>query len=163
MASILLSYIDSDKVAAKALARSLEDAGHTVDSADPTGPALRLGKRGNCIIVIWSPAAVVSPHIYEDARVALSLGALVQVFTGDFDPSTLPAVFRARPLFSIANEEQIRRCLIQLEQKLEILAELKRLDEEEAEFTLGVMGGSPPRGRPHELTLPLSLRLCRSE
>ena len=52
MASILLSYVDSDKVAAKALARSLEDVGHTVGSEDPTGPALRFGKRANGTVVL---------------------------------------------------------------------------------------------------------------
>jgi hypothetical protein len=96
----------------------LEDAGHSVYSADPTGPALRLGKRGNCIIVVWSPAAVASLHVYEDARVALSLGILVQVFTGEFELSTLPPVFRAQPLISITNGEQIGCALIEIERKL---------------------------------------------
>jgi len=89
--------------------------------------------------------------VYEDARVALSLGILVQVFTGDLDPSTLPPVFRARPLISIMDGEQIRRALIEIEQKSEILAELKRLSTaEEADFELGAMGG---RGRPYRAEL----------
>jgi hypothetical protein len=105
---------------------------------------LRFGKRGDCIIVVWSPAAVASPHVYEDARVALSLGILVQVFTGDLDPSTLPPIFRAQTLISIVDGEQIRRAVVEIERKREILAALKQLSTtEEADFELGVMGGRP--------------------
>jgi hypothetical protein len=113
MASILLSYLDSDKAAARTLAKLLEGAGHTVYGDDATGPALRLGKSVLCIIVVWSAGAVTSPYVYEDARVALRRGRLIQVFTESFDRSTLAPMFRAEPLIPIEDREQILRAVVQ--------------------------------------------------
>ena len=94
MASILLSYVESDKAVATALAKSLARARHTVHRAAPDGPA-RSREHVDCVIVVWSAAALSSPYVYEDARVALGRRKLVQVSIGGFDPSTLAPVFRA--------------------------------------------------------------------
>jgi hypothetical protein len=111
MASILLSYVDSDKPAAATLEKMLEGAGHSVSSADPDGPGLRSLEHVDGVIVVWSAAAVASPYVYEDARVALKLGKLVQVFSDDFDPSMLSPVFRTQPLIPIEDGKQILRAL----------------------------------------------------
>src|SRR5262245_19350367 len=99
MASILLSYVDSDKAAAKALARSLEGAHHTAYgylTVHRTHTDGRSRESVDCIILVWSAAAVVSPHVYEDARIALRRNKLVQVFVSGFDQSTLPPVYARR-------------------------------------------------------------------
>src|SRR5262245_31022554 len=107
MASVLLSHVDNDRVAARALARLLEGAGHSVYSVDPDGPSFRSRENVSCVIVIWSAAAVVSPYVYEEARIALSRRCLVQVFTADFELSALRPVFRTQPLVSSGATEDI--------------------------------------------------------
>src|SRR5262245_40721048 len=106
MASILLSYVESDKPVAAELAAVLRNAGHSVDTRDREGP-----QTWGYVIVIWSAASVVSTHLYEDARLALNRSKLVQAFTADFDTDALPAVFRAHPQIPVSDHEQLLRAL----------------------------------------------------
>src|SRR5215813_7810901 len=78
MTSILLSYARSDEAEAKKLLAVLERAGHKVLIANFDQPALQ---RTDIVLVIWSSAALTSPYVYEQARVALSSNRLVQVTT----------------------------------------------------------------------------------
>jgi len=100
MASILLSYVDSDQAEAKRLFVPLEGAGHEVIGADFDRPSLQ---ETDIVLVIWSAAALASPYVYEQARVALSSHCLVQVIAANFDGTQLPSVFRTRPLTPIAD------------------------------------------------------------
>ena len=111
MASILLSYVDSDKAAATALAKTLSRDKHTIHHADHKVPASRSREDVDCIIVVWSAAAVASPYLYEDARVALKLRKLWQVSIGLVDLSLLPLVFRAEPVIPIDDTEHLRALL----------------------------------------------------
>jgi hypothetical protein len=122
MASILLSYVDSDKPSAATLAKLLEGAGHAVSSTDPDGLGLRSREHVDCMIVVWSAAAVASPYVYEDARVALTRRKLVQVFTSGFDQSMLAPVFRTQPLLPIEDHERIVRDIVEIEKERQALA-----------------------------------------
>jgi hypothetical protein len=104
MATILLSYVGSDQAVAKRLLTVLERAGHKVVGADLGRAALQ---RTDVVVVIWSPAALASPYVYEQARVALSSHCLVQVTTAELDVAQLPAVFRTHALVRIANTDAV--------------------------------------------------------
>src|SRR5262249_815714 len=100
--SILLRYASPDERAAKQLVALLEAAGHQVICADPAEPALGQTDK---VLVLWSPASVASPYVYETARTALR--SLVQVITPGLDVSDLAPVFRSKDVIPIADSERI--------------------------------------------------------
>jgi hypothetical protein len=104
MASVLLSYIDGDVPVAQALRKLFEGAGHSVSGTDR---AFRSRGRYDAVVVVWSDAALTSPYVYENARIALKRRKLVQVYRGSFDTSKLPAVFRSQNLIPTTDSEQI--------------------------------------------------------
>jgi len=104
MASILLSHVASDNAAAKQLLAVLEGAGHKVVGADPDGPPFQ---NADLVVVIWSPASLTSPYVYEQARVALSSRSLVQVTTAGLGIDQLPAVFRVHGAVSTIEGERL--------------------------------------------------------
>ena len=111
MASIVLSHVASDELVAKELISLLTRAGHVVNIAKHEEPTFRTRERAAYVMVVWSAAAVMSPDVYEDARMALKLGRLVQIVTGDLATASIPAVFRAHPLIPNLDREQILRAV----------------------------------------------------
>jgi hypothetical protein len=111
MASVLLSYVDSDESVARALIKLLEGAGHSVHSAVAQETAFRSRVSADWVVVIWSDAALTSPYVYENALVALKRRKLVQVYVSGFETSALPAVFRAGTIIPSTDSEQTLRAL----------------------------------------------------
>ena len=106
MASVFLSYARDDAPKAKALAKWLEGAGHSVwwdhhihggsDYSDEIETALG---RAEVVLVIWSHRSIHSPWVRDEAAVGRDSGRLVPVQLDDCSP---PLGFRQLQTLPIA-------------------------------------------------------------
>ena len=106
LASIFLSYSREDAVKAKALAKSLERAGHNVwwdrhidGGAEFSGEIEAALQRCDVILVLWSEASLRSAWVRDEAAEGRDSGRLVPVL---LDASTPPLGFRQLQSISIA-------------------------------------------------------------
>lgn len=93
MASVFLSYEREDAAAAGSIARSLEDAGHSVwwdrhikggaQYSDEIEEAL---KRAEAVVVLWSPSSVRSAWVRDEAAAGRDSGRLVPVLIKRTEP-----------------------------------------------------------------------------
>jgi hypothetical protein len=107
LAYVLLSFAAEGESAAIELTNFLQKAGYPVGHAKQIGPSFHEFRSPIYVVVIWSAAAVASPYVYEQARVALKANRLVQVIVAGLDLAQIPAVFRHHGLIPIASPEQI--------------------------------------------------------
>ncbi|MGE0825941.1 MAG: TIR domain-containing protein [Candidatus Binatia bacterium] len=84
MADIFISYASEDREAARQLARALEECGWSVwwDRKILAGQTFdqvieRELESAKCVVVLWSPASVVSEWVKNEAAVAAERGVLV--------------------------------------------------------------------------------------
>src|SRR5215831_6763610 len=104
MASILLSYAAADEHEAVRLSELLESAGHSAHRADPEKPILQ---KIDVVLVIWSEEALITSHVYEQARSALRTRSLVQVVKFGLVIDHLAPPFLSRTLIAIGDGEAI--------------------------------------------------------
>jgi hypothetical protein len=166
MASILLRYASADEHEAKRLFAVLEafleregPPWHEVTCADPSKPVV---ENADVVIVIWSPAAIASPYVYETARVALREGSLVQVITPELALDQLPAVFRVKRPKQIGDRKAILRNVASLlrEQSSSVLASAVTRRDGFAEYII-----PPPRPEAGQLAhrIPDKMRVGETE
>ena len=110
MSSIYLSYVEADKSIADRLAEKLRRAGHLVDTSQTDDSVASARERADCTIVIWSPASIGSPSVYEDARSAMRRW-LIQIMANGATPDSIPAVFRDETLVGQTSDEEILKML----------------------------------------------------
>lgn len=107
MANIFLSYSREDQAAAKAIARLLEEAGHTVwwdrqivSGHEFSGEIEAALDRADLVLVAWSRAAVRSPWVRDEAAIGRDSGRLLPVL---LDAEQPPIGFRQFQTFDLSN------------------------------------------------------------
>ena len=102
MADVFLSYASQDADRAKAVVKTLEDAGYSVwwDSHLLSGKRFtqsiqRELAQAAAVVVVWTHASVESDWVYSEARRGNQRGALVQVRSDDVTIDDIPAPFDA--------------------------------------------------------------------
>jgi hypothetical protein len=118
MAEVFISYSQKDRTVAQGLADQLTANGVSVwwDTELVGGEVFREAieeqlQAAEVVIVLWSPNAVASKFVVDEADVAAATGKLVSVLLDGFDAKQTPIGFRSYQAVSINDGQGIERAL----------------------------------------------------
>jgi hypothetical protein len=116
--TVFVSYTHADRIRAKALVSRLESRGYVVlwderlAAGDPLRARIRaMLARADRIVVLWSPASVVSEWVHYEASQALKAGKYVPVASADLDLADVPPPFNGRLMLADSATDAIARAL----------------------------------------------------
>lgn len=118
MTDVFISYARSNRAAAEALAERLSGLGLTVwwDTELVAGEQFRAAieeqlRAARAIVVLWSPDAVASRFVVDEADVAAATGKLISVLVDGFTAHQTPIGFRSYQAIPLADERGLDRAL----------------------------------------------------
>jgi hypothetical protein len=118
MVDVFISYSQKDRTVAEALAVKLTAKGLSVwwDTNLIGGEDFREAieeqlKASRVVVVLWSPNAVESRFVRDEADVAAAMGKLVSLLLGDFKVSQTPLGFRSYQTLKIDDDQGIELAL----------------------------------------------------
>ena len=121
MADIFISYKQEERALAAALAEDLEVSGYSVwwDTRLVGGPSfrtqiLRQLNMSHAVIVIWTPASVLSEWVLDEADHAAADRKLIPVRVHDLEIRAIPLGHRQRQTYLLTERDRILDALIAL-------------------------------------------------